>query len=265
MSKYYRTILSSSTVSYEPELQAVFNFATLHGITIPNATVRNILNQKMIAMKAGNFWTNIDSYFNFCYNDISLVQFGLIDWKRLALGSFNGGLTYTVNGIVGDGSSGYFDTTFNPTLHGVKYTLTDASKGFVRAVSPNMGANPHLMGISTSTSSESIRSSATTIQSINAGGNQINASVTLSGTGLISANRSNNDVIFYKSNVQFSRTGIYTSLVNTNFHLLRGGTSFCPYCLSSTWFGAYLSQTINENYRVLYNNYLISIGLSAIA
>lgn len=265
MSRYYRTVIDNSAIVYEVELQAVFTYAVSNGISIPNSIIRNRLNQMMISMKSSGFWANIDSFFNFCYNDTSLYQFSRIDWKRLVIGDSFGSYSFVATGFAGNGIDAYFDTKFNPTLHGVHYTLTNASKGFIRNTSPNTGANPNLMGIAASTSSESVRSSATTIQSINAGGNQINASVTLSGLGLISINRSNNDVIFYKNNVQSLRTGIYTSLVNTNFLLLRGNTLYAPFCLSACWFGALLSQTITEDFRVLYNNYLVSIGLTAVA
>jgi hypothetical protein len=266
MSNYY-TLLNSENISvvYETELQAVFTYATTNGIALPKSVIRYKLNLMMISMKACGFWTKIDSYFNFCYNDISLYQFSRIDWKRLVIGDSFGGYSYLNNGFVGNGTDAYFDTKFNPTLHGVNYTLTNASKGFIKNTSPNTSGTANLMGIITNTSTESVRSQIATIQSINSGGTQINTSVDLTGFGLISINRSNTDVIFYKNNVQFLRTANYTSIVNTNFFLLRGNTFYAPFCLSAVWFGALLSQTITEDYRVLYNKYLSNIGLPTIA
>jgi len=115
---------------YDADYQAVLDYATANAIVLPTGVQQDIDNQLMIDYKATGAWNKNDSVFKF--EGTADPAFKLIDWKRLILGATFGSVTWDVDGIKGNGTNAYFNPHFNPSLHGVNYTTTNASIMFTQ-------------------------------------------------------------------------------------------------------------------------------------
>lgn len=80
-----------------------------------------------------NIFNKLDILYLLASTDASRdVNFNRIDFiKPTRLGTYNGGLSYGLGGIKGNGTNGYFGTSFNPATDATKYTLNDASRGAI--------------------------------------------------------------------------------------------------------------------------------------
>lgn len=67
---------------FEIETQEIFNRANEEGFTLPNWNTRVAINVLIKDMKANGYWQNLDAFYNFNYNDASLANFSLINWKN---------------------------------------------------------------------------------------------------------------------------------------------------------------------------------------
>jgi len=110
---------------FDVSYQAVLNYATAQGYTLPSAGQQVLQNQLVLDLKANGFWNRYDSFGIFAQDGD--INFGLIDWRRLVTMTAVNSPTFTPNiGIKGDGSTAYINTNFIPSVDGVNYTLNDA-------------------------------------------------------------------------------------------------------------------------------------------
>ena len=110
---------------FDASYQAVLNYATAQGYTLPSAGQQVLQNQLVLDLKATGFWNRYDSFGMFAQDGD--INFGLIDWRRLVTMTAVNSPTFTSNiGIKGDGSTAYINTNFIPSVDGVNYTLNDA-------------------------------------------------------------------------------------------------------------------------------------------
>lgn len=114
---------------FDPDYQAVLNYATTQGYTLPSASQRVKQNQLMVDLKNGGIWSKLDTFAVFATDGSS--DFALIDWVRLLDYTAVNSPTFTADeGFQGNGTSSYIDTNFNPRTIGSNYNTTDASVGF---------------------------------------------------------------------------------------------------------------------------------------
>jgi len=114
--------------SYDVDYQAVLDYATAQSIALPTTTQQDLDNQFIIDYKASGGWALDDTIFRF--KSTASTAFKLICWKRRIQAIAYGGLTWSDSGVKGNGTNGYIDPLFNPTVNGVNYTLNNASIGF---------------------------------------------------------------------------------------------------------------------------------------
>lgn len=107
-----------NNASYEPELQAVIDFALSQFIGIPDSATLAELDTLMISMKASGYWATRDVFYIFQYNDVNLAAFSKICWVRLQSLTTFGVLTYSINGweAPGEGFNGGFSTGYNASM-----------------------------------------------------------------------------------------------------------------------------------------------------
>jgi hypothetical protein len=99
----------------DPDYQAVLDYATLQGYTLPSAGQQALQNQLVVDLKSAGVWSKLDTFAVFATDGDS--DFALIDWKRLSLYTAFNSPTFTANqGYAGNGSSAYIDTGFQPSL-----------------------------------------------------------------------------------------------------------------------------------------------------
>jgi hypothetical protein len=98
--------------SFDADYQAVLNYATTQGYTLPSASQQIIQNNLVLSLKAGGIWNKLDTFANFATDGD--VNFALIDWKRLTQYTAVNSPTLTINeGFNGNGISSYVDTNFD--------------------------------------------------------------------------------------------------------------------------------------------------------
>ena len=104
--------------AFDADYQAVLDYATLQGYSLPTSEQQALQNQLMIDLKAAA--TNgLSSYHvvNIWANNTGNNNFGTIQWQDQSTQStLNNSPTYTSNeGIRGDGVAAFYDTLFAPS------------------------------------------------------------------------------------------------------------------------------------------------------
>jgi hypothetical protein len=120
-------IASSGGVSFDADYQAVLDYATTQGYTLPSASQQTLQNQLVLDLKSGGIWSKLDTFAVFATDGNS--DFALIDWIRLSQYTAVNSPTFTSNdGFTGDGISAYIDTNFNLLNDSLNYTQDSASR-----------------------------------------------------------------------------------------------------------------------------------------
>jgi hypothetical protein len=119
-------LIGAAGGAFDADYQAVLTYATTQGYTLPSAGQRTLQNQLVVDLKAAGIWGKLDTFAVFATNGNS--NFALIDWKRLTQYTAVNSPTFTTNdGFLGNGTSSYISSNFNPASSGVNYTLNNAS------------------------------------------------------------------------------------------------------------------------------------------
>ena len=239
---------------FDADYQAVLNYATSLGYTLPSAGQQVKQNELLISLKLNGIWAKLDTFAIFANDGSS--NFGLIDWKRLTLYTAVNSPTFTTNqGFNGNGTSSYIDTNFNPATSGTNYLLNDASRYYMQF--SGTGTNV-FDGVMTGNLTNTIRAGATTQAFINGGG--LSASFSFNnGKGVRSIHRtSSNDVTLYNDKTSSTRTSASTSVTSQTQLILRRGSL---YGLNQTYGYAMGASLITENDSFVdaLNNYINSI------
>jgi hypothetical protein len=122
---YSNTIsVTTAAPSFDADYQAVLNYGTTQGYTLPSAGQQTLQNQLVLDLKAGGIWSKLDTFAVFATDGDS--DFALIDWKRLSDYTGVNSPTFTINqGFTGNGTSSYIDTNFQP-INGTNYAQNSA-------------------------------------------------------------------------------------------------------------------------------------------
>lgn len=121
-------IASSGGVSFDADYQAVLDYATTQGYTLPSASQQTLQNELVVDLKAVGVWSKLDTFAVFATDGDS--DFALIDWIKLSQYTAVNSPTFTTNqGFQGNGTSSYLDLNYDPTIDGINYTIDDAAWG----------------------------------------------------------------------------------------------------------------------------------------
>ena len=244
--------------SFDADYQAVLDYGTLQGYTLPSGGQQTLQNDLLVALKAAGVWSKLDTFANFATDGDS--DFALIDWKRLSDYTAVNSPTFTADeGFTGNGTSSYIDSNFDIST-GTNYSLNSASR-VMYGVFPNDSSYPESQsGVNQIVT----RNAISTRQQINQGTNYINlaspSDYAGAGDRFRSINRtSSTNVELFVNTAQTSRTATSVALVSGNQFLLRGfnlytsGTIFKIYGMGDS-----LVSENTDLYNAL-NTYLTSI------
>jgi hypothetical protein len=249
-------IIGSSIVqfAFDADYQAVLDYATTQGYTLPSAGQQTLQNQLVVDLKSAGIWSKLDTFAVFATDGDS--DFALIDWIRLTQYTAVNSPTFTTNeGFMGNGTSSYVDTNFNPSTSGVNYTLNDASRYFF----PHAFVATGRMDGNTTSGNNSMRRSSLTSQTINTTNN---LATSFDYTAVInpkSIHRTSSlSVDLFNGTV--GTTGVQTStgILNANQFLLRSGTTYAAHTASAYAMGASLVAE-NTDFVNAYDTYKSSI------
>ena len=119
--------LSGGGSGFDPAYQAVLDFATSEGYTLPSENQQILQNQLVLDLKSNGIWSDLDAFGVLATDGDS--DFALIDWVRLITMTANSSPTFQTNlGYTGNGTSSYIDTLFSVS-DGTNYQLSDSSFG----------------------------------------------------------------------------------------------------------------------------------------
>ena len=111
------------------EYQAVLDYATTQGYTLPSGGQQVLQNNLIIALKSAGVWAKLDTFCVWATDGDS--DFALVDWIRLSNYTAVNSPTFTSNqGYAGNGTTSYIDSNFNPSVSGVNYVDGDLSFGW---------------------------------------------------------------------------------------------------------------------------------------
>ena len=189
----------------DADYQAVLDYGTAQGYTLPSASQQVLQNQLVVDLKAAGVWSKLDTFAVFATDGDS--DFALIDWKRLSDYTAVNSPTFTTNqGFQGNGTSAYINSNFNILNDSVNMLNDDASLGAYVFTAQTIG----LEILGTDDSTNRIRNANNVLQRVLATSNAATA-IDLSGTGLISGYKNSlSNWTFYKDNVQ-KFNGSFTS------------------------------------------------------
>jgi hypothetical protein len=98
---------------FDPDAQAFFDRVTTAGGTL-TTTEKNATNQLVLDMKSAGIWSSMKAIYPMvgasaaaCAQNLKSSSF---------TGTFTSGWTFASTGVTGNGTSTYFDTTFNPNV-----------------------------------------------------------------------------------------------------------------------------------------------------
>ena len=119
--------LSGGGSDFDSDYQAVLDFATSEGYTLPSENQQILQNQLVLDLKSNGIWSDLDAFGVLATDGDS--DFALIDWVRLITMTANSSPTFATNlGYTGNGTSSYIDTLFSVS-DGTNYQLSNASFG----------------------------------------------------------------------------------------------------------------------------------------
>lgn len=238
---------------FDPDYQAVINYATLQGYTLPSASQQLLQNQLVVDLKAGGVWNKLDTLGVLATDGNS--DFALIDWIRLTQYTAINSPTFSANGgFTGNGTSSYIDTNFNPATQGVNYTLNNASRFYW--VDNNVTGICE--GILLATRNDS-RLSTSGQQRINQGTSQMSFTTAFNKVGLHAINRfSSADINIFINTTSNPNSSNSVSIESQNQLILRGGNNYNASRFRFYGMGASLVSQNTALYNAL-NNYLTNI------
>jgi len=263
MSMKYRTILTTLTKGLLPETQAIIDRAVLEGFTLPSASKIRAINSLIGRMIIDGWWVKRDLILNFTYNDLNCENFSRINWKNPTgnLATFGVGHNYLLTGSQGGGiDTSFVNTQFNPTIHGITYTLNDASR---EAIIYAQVANAMIDG--NVSFNETIRVSTSQPSRINSGNSSGGFDYFSVTDGYKAIHRTASDLVTGISKATSSTLAtLSTAISNGNQTIHRGSFLNGTNTVSLYSMGA---STIVEGQllRTAYNTYLTKIGLIPIA
>ena len=240
-------------VVYDVDYQAVLNYATTQGYTLPSASQQSLQNQLVVDLKTAGVWSKLDTFGVFATDGNS--DFALIDWIRLTQYTAVNSPTFITNqGFKGNGTSSYIDTNFNAAINGVNYTLNDASRYIYMY---QIVTETRLDGDAV-TADNSMLGQTAISHRIN-GGSFLSASVDLTGTGFKSIHRvSSSNIVLFNNTTRSDRASNSNIIVNQKQFALRSISVYNNGTVSAYSMGASLVDE-NTDFVNAFDTYLTSL------
>jgi hypothetical protein len=242
---------------FDADYQAVLDYATAQGYTLPSGGQQTLQNDLVVALKAAGVWSKLDTFANFATDGSS--NFALIDWKRLSDYTAINSPTFTSNeGFTGNGTSSYIDSNYNPNTSGVNYTLNDAS---ISIWNNTFVLNNFISGVSSNTFNCLRMSTSSANVRINMDNNNFTPSVDLSDATkkLRQLNRTSaTDATAFQDATSSTHLGVSVSVANENQLILRASGFYSSTQVAFFAMGASLVAE-NTNFYNALNTYKTSI------
>jgi hypothetical protein len=253
-------IIGSSIVQgFDADYQAVLDYATTQGYTLPSASQQAKQNKLLVDLKNAGVWSKLDTFAVFATDGSS--DFALIDWKRLSQYTAVNSPTFTSNqGFKGDGSSAYINSNYNPVTSAVNYSLDDASFGYyMREYDTAPGGLEMAFGCFFSSAPSWIRYTTKRLY-FNSLEFLLYSNFTHANNRLVFVNRtsSNNVNVIANGSITDSLAITSTDISNANFELFRISSNYSNSQLSMVYTGSNITSNASD-FNTAWNNYYNSL------
>jgi hypothetical protein len=120
---------------FDADYQAVLDYATTQGYSLPSAGQQTLQNTLVTDLKAAGVWSKLDAFSVFATDGDA--DFALIDWVRLTTQTATNSPSFTANqGYAGDGVSAYISSNYTQSTDAVNWVSPNGSWGiYVRTAS----------------------------------------------------------------------------------------------------------------------------------
>jgi hypothetical protein len=241
---------------FDADYQAVLDYATTQGYTLPSSGQQALQNQLVLDLKTAGVWSKLDTFGVFATDGDS--DFALIDWIKLSDYTAVNSPTFTTNeGFKGNATSSYINTNFNPATQGVNFANDNAGISFYVKIAQTLG----LETSGEPNSAIRLRNSNSGLQRLNAGSNAP-ANINMSGTGVLTWNKNSISNWTFYNNLTQSFNGSFVNVVRPNNNLLifsfNGTTTFSNPQISIVAMGSSLDAE-NTNLNTHFNSYINSL------
>ena len=208
----------------DADYQAILDYATTQGYTLPSASQQALQNQLVVDLKDAGIWSKLDTFAVFATDGDS--DFALIDWKRLSQYTAFNSPTFTTDfGFNGDGASSYIDTNFDLSNLTTKLITNQESISTGLYIPRDDSATTEYILGNASDANFRLWSGNQTVASNRYMGMRYDGD--WSGTGLMSVHRiynasaANWKVYNNKTDVSVTATNGYSSISGTNILIFR--------------------------------------------
>jgi hypothetical protein len=240
---------------FDADYQAVLDYATTQGYTLPSASQQLLQNQLVVDLKDAGIWAKLDTFAAFATDGDS--DFALIDWIRLTQNTAVNSPTFTANqGFQGNSTSAYIDLNYNPTIDAVNYSQDDASS---MVYVKNIAGGTATKGYTIADSSLLFQATNSGVQRLNSSGN-FGTSVNFSDVGMHLMNRvASTELYAFNGTTEYSSSISSLPLVNATIGVLqRSGAFYGGSTISFELNGSNLRDEQNDLNTAL-NTYMTSI------
>jgi|GEM_PF-2825853 len=244
----YRTILNTIN-SITPEYQAYLDRLTALGFSHPNDATKIKHNAAVKSLVDNGLWSKIRSLKFFWNSNINAIRVDVRN-PTLFLGNFFGGFTFTANqGVLFNGSTGYFDTNFFSTTSGV-FTLTSSGM-FIHCIDNVTGGIIYGGGMWIYGGSPN---NVVRMHNIS----NITPVASISGTGVKAVYRNNNTLDIYNNNSKQTRANNIDYFTNSSVFIARHASQYFARNIGGMQLFTSALTESEHNLLVSINNTLIS-------
>lgn len=213
--------------SIDPDYQALLNYATSQGYTLPSASGQTLQNDLVVNLKADGIWGDLDIFYVMATDGDS--SFAKLNWINPSAHTLTevGVMTFVVNEGFDRAAGGtYLDTNYNTSTDAINCVITGTTQ-FVWDFDNKTASRRCYMGHLAAGGLDRFNGEIiTSSQSIN-GGVDPTTGQDMSGVGFKMLQRNGTDLYYYNnSGTSFTNTNVGTggSLVNENLLLGRDGS-----------------------------------------
>jgi len=253
-------IVGSQIVQFvpDPDYQAILDYATTQGYTLPSAGQQALQNQLVVDLKAAGIWSKLDTFAVFATDGDS--DFALIDWIRLSQYTAVNSPTFTTNqGFTGNGTSSYIGLNYITNTDWVNISQNSACL-FAYQFADVYPSNSIILGGNDSNYNLLNPRNTTSNITSRLQGSTLGSQATSNGQGLTIANRNNSasyDVYQRGSFVgSISSASISTA---TPMYSMRFTTLYAPSKPSVIGYSSDLTSTQIDDLTTIIDNYIASL------
>ena len=240
--------------AFDPDYQAVLDFATSEGITLPSTSQQILQNNVVLSLKDKGLWNKKDVFGLFATD--GNVDFALICWKRLIKMDAINSPSFSANaGFTGNGTSSYIDTLFVPATDGVNFLQDDAG------ISVNCSGPDDNYIVGTSSSADgNVRLRQKNNPDSRLNGSVFFSSVDYSGGGNLHMDRLNNSQLVLKKGIDIDTSSSNsTGVSNQPIWLLRLANNEADSNIKAFSARASFTETEKNDYDTIINTYLAAL------